>query len=337
MPHRQQTIVFIDLADSTAAYEALGSQEVASVISKITQWIGRVCEAHEGRIVKFLGDGVLAEFSSSAEAVTAAIFLQQQHTRRIRRWPEPLHMGLKIGLASGAVVRMGDDAYGDPVNLAARLSDMSGSNTIWATESVIEQLRSHRDRMTSTRGAMLESIRYRSLGMIRIRGLTNPHPVFQIEWNDEVPTDLITICGSLPEPDDPETLKAESNIELSWQGFSRVFLTSELPIEIGRVPTCGFVLSDQRVSRKHSSIEWINGAFVLTDQSSYGTWVRFAGVTPSEVQLRRNQCILQSSGEMALGVPFSDPSAPILKFQVSTRQSIERRDDSQGKGLLSLP
>lgn len=60
MPDRLQTIVFIDLSDSTAAYQAMDSQEVAGVISKITQWIGRVCEAHEGRIIKFLGDGVLA-------------------------------------------------------------------------------------------------------------------------------------------------------------------------------------------------------------------------------------------------------------------------------------
>lgn len=318
MPDRLKTIVYIDLSDSTAAYQAMDSQEVAGVISKITQWIGRVCEAHEGRIIKFLGDGVLAEFSSAAEAVTAAIFLQQQHTRRIRRWPEPLHMGLKIGLASGAVVRMGDDSYGDPVNLAARLSDMSGSNSIWATELVIDKLKTHTERMGSTRGAMLESIRYRSLGMIRIRGITNSHSVFQIEWNDDVPTDLITICGSLPEPDQPGPLNIESNIELTWQGSSRMFLSSELPIEIGRVPDCAFVIGDQRVSRKHSTIEWVNGAFVLVDQSSYGTWVRFAGKTPSEIQLRRNQCILQSNGQMALGVPFSDASAPILSFQVYT-------------------
>ena len=316
-----QTIAFIDLSDSTAAYQALGSEAVAGVISKITKWIGRVCEAHDGRIVKFLGDGVIAEFSNSVEAVTAAIFLQQQHTQRIRRWPEPLHMGLKIGLDSGAVIRMDNDAYGDPVNLAARLSDMSGSNSIWATEPVISQLselRNYRQRMTSARGRVLESVRYRPLGAIQIRGVTNPHPVFQIEWNDEVPTDLITIRGNLPEPGLVGPLSLENTIELTWQGISRVFFSSELPIEIGRVPSCSFVVSDQRVSRQHSSIDWINGAFTLNDQSSYGTWIRFSSENASEIQLRRNQCVLHSSGQMALGVPFSDSSAPVLDFQVST-------------------
>ncbi|WP_423453716.1 FHA domain-containing protein [Ottowia sp. VDI28] len=311
-----QTIAFIDLADSTAAYQAMGSEEVAGVISKVTQWIGRVCEAHDGRILKFLGDGVMAEFGNSVDAVTAAVFLQQQHTKRIRRWPEPLHMGLKIGLASGAVVRMGNDAYGDPVNFASRLSDMSGSNAIWATESVINQLRTNRRHRISNRGEVLENIRYRSLGMIRIKGIVQPHPVFQIEWNDEIPTDLITIRGVLQEPELPDTEKVESHIELGWEGNNKVFVSSELPIQIGRVPDCHFVISDPRVSRKHSTIEWINGAFVLADQSTYGTWIRFTGKSASEVQLRRSQCILHSGGEMALGVPFSDASAPVLSFQV---------------------
>lgn len=54
------TMVFIDLADSTAAYAELDNAQVADVVSKVTQWIGRVCEAHHGRIIKYLGDGAMA-------------------------------------------------------------------------------------------------------------------------------------------------------------------------------------------------------------------------------------------------------------------------------------
>jgi len=312
-----QTIAFIDLTGSTAAYQALGNEEVANVISKITQWIGRVCEAHEGRIVKFLGDGVLAEFNCSASAVTASVFLQQQHSARIRQWPDPLRMGLKIGLAAGPVVRMGDDAYGDPVNLAARLSDMSGPNAIWATESVINLL--HDERAASEAGdSRLDAVRYRSLGLIHIRGVAHPHPIFQVEWNDEVPTDLMTVRGSLQDLENSELDGSNSNIVLAWLDINKLFLNGELPIDIGRAVSCAFVVSDQRVSRKHASIDWVNGAFVLTDLSTYGTWVRFAGDAGSETQLRRSQCILHSSGEMALGASFSDFSAPVLSFRVHT-------------------
>ena len=86
------TMVFIDLAGSTAAYAALGNAQVADVIAKVTQWIGRVCEAHGGRTVKFLGDGVLAQFPHGADAVEAAVFMQLNHSERLEKWPEPLRI-----------------------------------------------------------------------------------------------------------------------------------------------------------------------------------------------------------------------------------------------------
>lgn len=93
-------MVFIDLTGSTAAFDALGNALVADAISQVTHWIGRVCEAHEGRTVKFLGDGVLAQFARSSQAVEACIFMQQSHSERVLKWPEPLRMRLKIGLAA---------------------------------------------------------------------------------------------------------------------------------------------------------------------------------------------------------------------------------------------
>ena len=318
MQNASQTIAFIDLSGSTAAYQALGNEEVAGVVSRLTHWIGQACEAHEGRIVKFLGDGVLAEFESSASAVAVAVFLQRHHSARIRNWPEPLRMGLKIGLASGPVVRMGDDSYGDAVNLAARLSDMGGPNEIWATESVIRHLRI--EPRSARIDSMLEFVRYRPLGMIDIRGVSQTHYIYQVEWSDEVTTELMTVCGNLNEFGGVDFDDTSSNIELTWLDANQLFLANELPIEFGRAAGCAFVVSDQRVSRRHARIEWINGAFILTDLSTYGTWVRFSGEGASETHLRRNDCILHSSGEMALGAPFSDPSAPILSFHVSAGQ-----------------
>ena len=307
------TMAFIDLTGSTAAYEALGNARAAEVISKLTQWIGRVCEAHGGRVIKFLGDGVLASFPSGPLAVEAVVFMQQSHTERLRQWPAPLRMSLKIGLASGQVVQMADDTYGDPVNLASRLSDMAGADTIWADESLMVEVRASR-RPSNTAPAVLDAVRYRSLGMIRVRGLAQAHSVFQIEWNEEMSSDLMTVQGALH---DLDTVSGQgASIALAWLGTISVLTAQELPVVIGRIPDNGFVVSDQRVSRQHARVEWQDGAFVLTDLSSFGSWVRFAENPHSEVQLRRSQCILHSTGEVALGAPFSDFSAPVVAFDV---------------------
>ncbi len=316
------TMVFIDLTGSTAAYEALGNAQAAGVISQITQWIGRVCEAHEGRIIKFLGDGVLASFPSGVQAVEATVFLQQSHTERVRKWPEPLRMALKVGMASGHVVEVASDTYGDPVNLASRLSDMAGADAIWADESVIQQVAAR--RIIGERSAdggttgPLDAVRFRSLGMIRVRGMAHAQSVFQIEWNEDLATHLMTVQGALQ--DNNVTSGNGASIALAWLGSGRVISALDLPVVIGRIPDSGFVVSDQRVSRQHARVEWVDGAFVLTDLSSFGSWVRFMENPATEVHLRRNQCILHSTGEIAMGASFSDFSAPVVAFSVQSAE-----------------
>ena len=61
----QATVVFADLTGSTAFFEALGNEKATRAVTRLTQWISDVCEAHQGRVVKKLGDGVLAVFADA--------------------------------------------------------------------------------------------------------------------------------------------------------------------------------------------------------------------------------------------------------------------------------
>ena len=71
-----------------------------------------------------------------------------------------------------------------------------------------------------------------------------------------------------------------------------------------------------RVSRSHARIDWRNSGFLLTDLSTFGTWVQFDG-SASAVRLRRDACILHGNGKIALGTSFSEPDAPVLSFRVA--------------------
>lgn len=315
------TIVFMDLSGSSAAYEAFGNARVAAVVSRITRWIGQVCQAHGGRVIKYLGDGVLARFPSAIQAVSAAVFVQQGHLAQVGRQPKPLRMGLKIGLASGPVIEMDADAYGDSVNLAARLADMAGSAQIWADESVLAQVYGcapSEVAASNEEGVTLLSesaVRSRALGKLHVPGLTQERSVFQVFWNDDVPSELLTAPGRL---DHAQSTRDGSQIRiaLSWLDASRTFAAGAQTIRIGRAAGSDFLIADRRVSRQHVQIEWTQGTFLLTDVSSFGTWVRFAEAPEAELALRRTQCLLHSTGEIALGAPFSDFSVPVLVFQV---------------------
>lgn len=316
-----QTMVFVDLVGSTSAFEAFGNAQVADVVTKVTHWIDRVVTAHGGRTVKFLGDGVLAQFDDGGQAIEAAVFLQQNHTDRLRKWPEALRMGLKVGLATGAVVERGGDAFGDAVNLASRLSDMAGEQGIWASESVISALGGHsRGGRPSTlepaKRSALDTVRYRSLGVVPVRGLAQPHSVFQIEWAEDLTTDLMTVQGALQARGNAANA-VHTEIALAWLGHTKVFDLANGPVTIGRVPDCDFVVGDQRVSRVHARIEQTAGAVVVVDLSSFGTWVRFGENPATDVALRRNECVLYDTGEISLGAGFDDFSAPVAAFRVA--------------------
>jgi adenylate cyclase len=297
------TVVFADLTGSTGVFETLGNAKATKAITKLTQWIGQVCEAHGGRVVKTLGDGVLALFPDGPGALDAVVTMQRVHTERLETWPEPLRMRLQVGVASGELIEVDGDCYGDAVNVASRLSDLSGADQIWATQSVVSQVR--------TPGA---GVRFRSLGPIAIRGKGEGVVVYRVEWHED--THTVNLTQPSPLMRIPSSAAAGgSTIELAWLDQEAKFGIADLPVYLGRDEDTDFMVNDQRVSRQHARIMWRNGAFVLTDLSSYGTWVRFdQGGT--ELALRRNDCVLLGSGQIALGAAFADFTVPTVAFKV---------------------
>ncbi|MCZ6742075.1 MAG: adenylate/guanylate cyclase domain-containing protein, partial [Alphaproteobacteria bacterium] len=79
--------------------------------------------AHQGRIVKLMGDGVLVEFASVVEAVRAGVEIQRTTAERNTDAPEDQRIVFRIGINQGDVIIDGDDIYGDGVNVAARLQE----------------------------------------------------------------------------------------------------------------------------------------------------------------------------------------------------------------------
>ena len=76
--------------------------------------IAPVSVEHDGKIVKFMGDGWLIEFDSAVNAVNCAMKLQD------KRADHP-SFRLRIGIHAGDVIHQNDDVFGDAINVAARL------------------------------------------------------------------------------------------------------------------------------------------------------------------------------------------------------------------------
>jgi adenylate cyclase len=131
----QRTVLFADLRGSTSMYETLGNAEATTVVTRSVALLARVVEEHGGQVVKTLGDGLMAIFPEPSAAIQASDDMHDSLSRiglPPASAPEaaelrvpPIALKLQVGLAHGEVVEMSGDVFGDAVNVAARLQDMT--------------------------------------------------------------------------------------------------------------------------------------------------------------------------------------------------------------------
>ena len=303
----QTTVVFADLMGSTGVFETIGSARGSRVVTQMTQWISAICVQHRGQVVKTLGDGVLAVFPYAPDAIDAVVQMQRDHQKRLIGSSAAARLPIRIGVARGEVEFIDEDCYGDAVNVASRLSDLSGPHQIWVNQPSLEQSSEN------------DGVRFRPLGPIAIRGRAEACQAFQVEWHENLSSDLMTMQASIDSQQDQlDKAVLGGEVELSWLDVRKRFRSSQLPVHIGRVTQAEFVVNDPRVSRAHARLDWRSGSILLVDVSTYGSWVRFSGGSGgSDLLLRREECVLHGHGEIALGASFADPSVPTVKFSIS--------------------
>ena len=298
-----RTVLFADLRGSTGLFETLGNAEATSVVTHCVGAIAAPVTDAGGQVVKTLGDGLMALFDRPAQAVQAAARMHDVLDAMVRRGGERgassglRGLKLQVTLARGEVVEMGSDAFGDAVNVAARLLDHAGDNETLATAEVVGALPAP------------QRARWRSLDRIALRGRAEPVQVHLLggrRGGDQAPTQYGEIGPIVDEPD---------ALRLEWAGCARVFPGERMPIVLGRSPQASFRLDDSRVSRSHCRVDWHGGAFQLTDLSFNGTSVRFAD--GEVVSLRRGSCTLHGSGSIGLGGSPRDERTPCVRFEVT--------------------
>lgn len=110
------TIGFADMVGFTKATRSRSIDELGDVLERFFAVSAEVVAEGRGRIVKTIGDEVMYVADTAADAAAIALELQD------RVQPEPALPELRIGLAAGPVLVRFGDVYGEPVNIAARLT-----------------------------------------------------------------------------------------------------------------------------------------------------------------------------------------------------------------------
>jgi class 3 adenylate cyclase len=292
MTPAELTILFADVCNSTGVYDSLGDAAGRVAISRCVELMVASTQRHHGRVVKTLGDEVMAAFDTASDAAVAAGDIQG--TLATTPIASGFGVAVRIGLHTGAVLVEDGDYFGDTVNLAARLTGQARPGEILTTAATIarlpEQLR-EQARLVDSK---------------RVKGKRAPVDLYELVWEDENVTRL--------DPNRTVTQASDGRFLVLRLGERILRIGEDLPsVTLGRAPQNDLMVDTAVASRLHARIDYRSGHFVLTDQSTNGTWV---GNADRSKPVRRDSCRLEGSGSIGLGEAPGPDNPHRLQFSV---------------------
>lgn len=125
-------IMFTDIVGYTALMGA-SEKRAFDLLQKNRDLQKPIIEHWRGKLIKELGDGMLASFNSVSDSVYAAMDIQEKlHAENVFQ--------LRIGIHLGEVVFENNDVFGDGVNIASRIQATAEPGTIYVSETVHDNL-----------------------------------------------------------------------------------------------------------------------------------------------------------------------------------------------------
>ncbi|MGO9603616.1 MAG: ATP-binding protein [Candidatus Binataceae bacterium] len=169
------TFLFTDLVNSTEHLQAVGDEAGNQLFRVHHKLLTDAVTAAGGQELQWLGDGVLAVFSSAAEAVRCAIQVQQT----ARRPAANARFAIRIGIHAGDAMRREGGYFGTPVVAARRLCDTAKAGQILCSRLIAELL--------SGRNAF----DLRDAGVVDLKGLTQPIAICEVAYEHNDPAALL--------------------------------------------------------------------------------------------------------------------------------------------------
>ena len=164
------TFLFTDLVQSTEHLQRAGEEAGQGLFNAHHKLMTQAVMANGGEELEWLGDGILAAFSSASDAVRCAIRVQQT----ARRPSAQARFEIRIGIHTGEAMRRENGYFGTPIVTARRLCDRAGAGQIFCSKVVQNFLAARR------------GFEFRDLGNLLLKGLKAPVAATEViyERND---------------------------------------------------------------------------------------------------------------------------------------------------------
>jgi class 3 adenylate cyclase len=182
----QVTIMFTDIKGSTSYFERKGDHEGMAMINRHNSILFPIIEQCGGRVVKTIGDAIMALFRDPVGSVKAAAEMQRalDEDRKGRREGERIH--IRIGIHTGLGLEKDNDVFGDVVNAAAGTQRQCEPDQILVTGVLLD----------AVKATGLQSVK---MGRAELKGKDELIDVYAVAWSESAAEQLIEEVRALYE------------------------------------------------------------------------------------------------------------------------------------------
>lgn len=170
---RTVTVMFTDIKGSTAYFEKYGDVAGLMMVHQCNDMLRQVVEKHAGRVVKYIGDAIMAVFEDPRESVLAAIEMENAMGPFNAPRPEADHVFIRIGLNYGVGIVKSNDVFGDVVNVASRVESVASPEQIVISDTLNQQV------------CRLPDFKIQHLGRYQLKGKEEERDLFEVVWTDK--------------------------------------------------------------------------------------------------------------------------------------------------------
>lgn len=161
------TVIFTDMVGSTSLTQTVGEMAAQDALRRHNTIVRNALTEFDGREIKHTGDGIMASFASAANAVDAAMAIQQAVAQQNVTSPDLTPLKLRIGMNTGEPIEEEDDLFGTTVQMASRACAVAEPGAILCT-NVVRELNTGRSR------------HFLAKGEFSLKGFRDPVPLYEV-------------------------------------------------------------------------------------------------------------------------------------------------------------
>jgi adenylate cyclase len=290
---RNLAILFADVAGSTGLYQKYGDVRALAAIDSCIGVMRAVTSQLNGRVIKTIGDEVMAVFDTPEDAFCASCEMQWRVMDL--PWCGSDRTEVRIGFHYGQTLQQNDDVFGDSVNIAARLVGIAKAGQILTSGRTFDVIgRAHSAHM-------------RKLNSLTLRGMSHSETIYEGLWQDDENITAL-LSGTLAQP------RVDAEAKLRYGGVRIDFDPQCKRMTFGRDPVNTVVVSSRKASRVHARIERRRDKLILIDQSANGTFI--TDERGRDSVLRLEEMSLRGHGFVSFGEPVVAGSAGLLEYSL---------------------